>query len=128
MKRILFVFGLALTLLVGCKKSNDLKPKSDYTDLKIININHHNNDYTYNCYRESKNDTCYIIFKKIITPTPNTDTLYLSYMDGWVYEPIFNKYIRNGKVKIINYSDIITSRTDFFNVTIGSTIRLGFSF
>ncbi len=128
MKRILFVLGLALTLLVGCKKSNDVKPKNDYTDLKVMQINSHNNDYTYNCYRESKNDTCYIIFSKVITPDPNSSIIYLSYYDGWIYEPLIDKYIRYNKVKIINFNDIITDRIDFLNMTTGSTIRLGFTF
>jgi len=128
MKRILFVLGLALTLLVGCKKSNDVKPKNDYTDLKILRISV--NPYTdlcgCMCYRESNSDTCYLAFDKTITPNIDTDLLQISYFDGWVFEPQLNQYIRNNKVKTFGYSDMVTSRTDLFNAKVGSVIRFKF--
>lgn len=118
---------LMLMTLIGCNKRNDVNPK-DYTDLKIlrINVNPSTNMCGCMCYREINNDTCYLNFDKTITPNIDDDLLYLSYVDGWVFEPQLNQYIRNNKVKTFGYSDMVTSRTDLFNAKVGSVIRFKF--
>lgn len=124
---------LMLVTLVGCKKSNDVNPKSDYTDLKILSIDHTSYHYNLLCFRSSKNDTCEIRYDKVVTPDPSN--LDIIYYDGtFTYDASSNQYIRNISGFPFYYPDdsrgpkMITTKTELFDVTVGSVIRLGFTF